>query len=49
MGTTIQILYDKGLLDIFQNPDKVLKKLLFSTTRRLDLSEQVNDDIRRFY
>ena len=31
--TTIHILYDKGLFDIFQNADKVLIDLLFVTRR----------------
>ena len=29
--TTIQILYDKGLFDNFQNADKVLEDFLFTT------------------
>ena len=37
--TTIQILYDKGLFDNFQNADKVLEYFLFTTRRRGDLSE----------
>ena len=37
--TTIQILYDKGLFDNFQNADKVLEDFLFFTRRRGDLSE----------
>ena len=41
--TTIQILYDKGLFDNFQNADKVLEDFLFTTRRRGDLSEQIND------
>ena len=41
--TTIQILYDKGLFDNYQNADKVLEDFLFVTRRRGDLSEQVND------
>ena len=49
MKTTIQILYDKGLIDKFQNADKVVKDFLFITRRRPDLSEQVNDDIQWFY
>ena len=44
--TTIQILYDKCLFDNFQNADKVLDDFLFTTRRRVDLSEQVNDDIQ---
>ena len=44
--TTIQMLYDKGLFDNFQNADKVLEDLLFTTRRREVLSEQVNDDIQ---
>ena len=42
--TTIQILYDKGLFDIFQNADKVLEDFLFTTRRRGDLSEQVTEN-----
>ena len=37
--TTIQILYDKGLFDNFQNADKVLEDFLFVTRLRGDLSE----------
>ena len=44
--TTIQILYDKGLFDNYQNADKVLEDFLFVTRRRGDLSEQVNDDVQ---
>ena len=44
--TTIQILYDKGLFDNYANPDKVLEDFLFTTRRRDDLSEQVNDGIQ---
>ena len=32
--TTIQILYDEGLFDNFQNADKVLEDFLFTTRRR---------------
>ena len=38
--TTIQILYDKGLFDKFQNADEVLEDFLFTTRRRGDLSEE---------
>ena len=38
--TTIQILYDKGLFDNFQNADKVLEDFLFTTRSRPDLSEE---------
>ena len=38
--TTIQILFDKGLFDKFQNADKVLEDFLFTTRRRRDLSEE---------
>ena len=31
--TTIQVLYDKGLFDNFQNADKVLEDFLFTTRR----------------
>ena len=44
--TTIQILYDKGLFDDFQNADKVLEDFLFVTRRRGDLSKQINDNIQ---
>ena len=44
--TTIQIVYDKGLFDNYANADKVLEDFLFTTRRRGDLSEQVNDDIQ---
>ena len=37
--TTIQILYDRGLFDNFQNAEEVLKDFLFTTRRRPDLSE----------
>ena len=37
--TTIQILYDKGLFDNYQNADKVLEDFLFTTRRRGDVSE----------
>ena len=40
--TTVQILYDKGLFDKFQNADKVLEDFLFTTRRRGDLSEENN-------
>ena len=43
--TTIQTLCDKGLFD-FQNADKELEVFLFTTRRRGDLSEQVNDNIQ---
>ena len=38
--TTLQILYDRGLFDNFQNADKVLEDFLFTTRRRPDLSEE---------
>ena len=47
--TTIQILYDKGLFDNYANADKVLEDFLFTTRRRGDLSEQVNDNIQWIY
>ena len=37
--TTIQILYDKGLFDNYQNADKVLEDFFFTTRHRGDLSE----------
>ena len=47
----MQILYDKGLFDNFQNPDKVLEDFLFTTRRRGDLEElkmSFNDFIRKY-
>ena len=41
--TTIQILYDKGLFDNYGNADKILGDFLFTSRRRGDLSEQVNE------
>ena len=46
--TTIQILYDKGLFEIFQKADKLLEDFLFTTRRREHLSEQVNDAFNDF-
>ena len=43
MKTTIQILYDKGLLDNYANADKILEDFLFTSRRRGDL-EKVNED-----
>ena len=37
--TTIQVLYDKGLFDIYANANKVLEDFLFTSRRRGDLSE----------
>ena len=37
--TTIQIFYDKGLFDNFQNAEEVLKDFLFTTRRRPDLED----------
>ena len=37
------MLYDRGLFDNYANADKVLEVFFFSTRRRGDLSEQVND------
>ena len=44
--TTIQILYDKGLFDNYDNADKVLEDFLFTSRRRGDLSKQVNDIVQ---
>ena len=44
--TTIQILYDRGLFDNYANSDKVLEDFLFTTRRRGDLSEEVNDVVQ---
>ena len=46
MKSTIKKYCDKGLFDGFTNADKVLKDFFFTTRRRLDLSEQVNDDLQ---
>ena len=46
MKTLIQLLYDKGLFDNYANADKVLGKFLFTTRRRGDLSEEVNDNVK---
>ena len=46
MKTTIQILYGKALFDNYANGDKVLEDFLFTTRRRDDLSEQVNDNVQ---
>ena len=43
--TTIQILYDRGLFDNFQNAEEVLKDFLFTTRRRPDL-EKVNNVVQ---
>ena len=43
--TTIQILYDKGLFDGFQNAGEVLEDFFF-TRRREDLSNQVIDNLQ---
>ena len=37
--TNIQILYDRGLFDNFQNAEEVLKDFLFMTRRRPDLED----------
>ena len=42
--TTLQVLYGKGLFDVFPNADKASKDFLFTTRRRPD-SEKVNDVI----
>ena len=44
LKTTIQILYDKGLFDIYANADKFLEDFLFTTRRRGDLSNQINEN-----
>ena len=41
--TTIQILYDRGFFDNFQNAEEVPKDFLFTTRRRPDL-EKVNEN-----
>ena len=44
--TIKHILYDEGLFDNFQKTVKVLEEFLFTTRRRDDLSEQVNDVVQ---
>ena len=44
--TTIQTPYDEGSFDKYAKADKVLEDFLFTTRRRGDLSEQVNDDLQ---
>ena len=39
--TTIQILYDRGFFDNFQNAEEVLKDFLFTTRRRPDLEDNI--------
>ena len=43
MKTTIQILYEEISFDKYANADEVLEDFIFTTRRRGDLSEQVND------
>ena len=43
--TTIQILYDKGLFDIYANADKISDNFLFTTRRRGDL-EEINGGVQ---
>ena len=42
--TTIQKIYDEGLIDNYASADKVLEEFLFTTRRKPEL-EEVNDDI----
>ena len=37
--TTIQIIYEKGLFDIYANADKILEDFLFTTSRRVDIKK----------
>ena len=41
--TTIQILYDKGLFDNYTNADKVLEDFLFTSRRRGDLDDVIDN------
>ena len=41
--TTLQILKDRGSIDNFENADKVLKDFLFTTRRRPDLEEVIDN------
>ena len=47
--TTIQILYDRGLFDNFQNAEEVLKDFLFVTRHRGDLEIKNESQIFIFY
>ena len=49
MKTTIEILYDKCLFDNYANADKILEDFLYTTRQSGDLSEEVNDNVQRFY
>ena len=42
--TTMQILFDKGLFDNYANADKISEEFSFTTRRRRDISEQVDDN-----
>ena len=44
--TTIQIIYDKGLVDNYANSDKVLEDFLFVTRRRGNLEKIIDNDIQ---
>ena len=44
--TTIQIVYDRGLFDNFQNAEEVLKDFLFVTRRRGDLEKIYDTNIQ---
>ena len=46
--TTTQILYDKRIIDNYDNADEVLKEYLFVERRRPDL-EEVNDDVIQLF
>ena len=47
--TTMQALYDNRLSDNYAIVDKILEDLSFVTRRRVDFSDQVNDDIQCFF
>ena len=45
--TTIQVLYDRSLFDIYANVDKLFDDFLYTTRHRVDL-EEVNDVAQGF-
>ena len=44
MKTTVPVLYDRGLFDIYDNEDEVPEELLLIERRRPN-SKKVNDDV----
>ena len=46
MNTTIQILSEKGLFENYANADEIFEDVLFTTRRKGELSEEVNDEVQ---